>query len=190
VVKIADSLKAEFKTKNGRIVYDGGGLDPDIKVENRYLGTITTELMDSGLIFEYATKYCAEHSGPDDLTGFRLSDREYDAFVTWLKSQHFSYTTALEKTTRELEDKAKNERMYPDLEIYLDGLKSKIEENKSTDYFRFKTEIRGILEEQIAFHYGLEPGRSKVSLPRDPDIAEAKKVLSDSAAYHKIFHPI
>lgn len=190
VVKIADSLKAEFKTKNGRTVYDGGGLDPDIKVENRYLGTITTELMDSGLIFEYASKYCAEHSEPDDLTGFKLSDREYDAFVTWLKSQHFSYTTALEKTTRELEDKAKKERMYPDLEIYLDGLKSKIEENKSSDYFRFKTEIRGILEEQIAFHFDLEPGRSKVSLPRDPDIAEAKKVLSDSAAYHKIFHPI
>src|SRR5690606_23255082 len=49
VVKIADSLKAEFKTKNGRIVYDGGGLDPDVRVENRYLGAITTALMDAGL---------------------------------------------------------------------------------------------------------------------------------------------
>lgn len=190
VVKIADSLKAEFKTKNGRAVYDGGGLDPDIKVENHYLGTITSELMDSGLIFEFATKYCAENSQPADLSNFRLSDREYDAFVTWLKSRQFTYTTALEQTTRELVEKAKNERMYPDLEIYLDGLKNKIEENKSSDYLRFKTEIKTILEEQIAFHYDLEQGRSKVSLPRDPDIAEAQKVLSDLAAYHKIFLPI
>lgn len=190
VVKIADSLKAEFKTKNGRAVYDGGGLDPDIKVENHYLGTITSELMDSGLIFEFATKYCAENSQPADLGNFRLSDREYDAFISWLKSRQFTYTTALEQTTRELVEKAKDERMYPDLEIYLDGLKNKIEENKSSDYLRFKTEIKTILEEQIAFHYDLEQGRSKVSLPRDPDIAEAQKVLSDLAVYHKIFLPI
>ena len=190
VVKIADSLKAEFKTSNGRVVYDGGGLDPDIKVENHYLGTITSELMDSGLFFEYATRYCSENAAPADLTGFRLSDREYDNFVAWLKGQHFTYTTSLEKTTRELVEKAKNERMYPDLEIYLDGLKRKIDDNKSSDFIRFRTEIRGILEEQIAFHYDLEQGRSKVSLTRDPDVAEAKKVLSDTAAYNKIFHPI
>lgn len=190
VVKIADSLKVQYKTKNGRTVYDGGGLDPDIKVDNQYLGTITSELVDSGLIFEYASRYTAENARPNDLTGFKISDREYDAFVTWLKSQRFSYTTTLEKTTRQLIETAKKERLYPDLEIYLDGLQNKIEANKSSDYMRFKNEIRGILEEEIAFHYDLEQGRAKVSLPRDPDIAESKKVLSDPAAYNKIFHPI
>jgi carboxyl-terminal processing protease len=187
VVKIADSLKVEFKTKNGRTVYDGGGLDPDIKIENHYLGTITAELVDSGLIFEFASRYCGENAQPDDLTSFRISDREYDNFVAWLKAQNFSYTTSLEKNTKELIETAKNERMYPDLEIYLDGLKNKIEANKSSDYVRFKTEIRALLEEQIAFHYDLEQGRSKVSLPRDEDIGEAKKVLNDTAAYRKIF---
>lgn len=190
VVKIADSLKAQYKTKNGRIVYDGGGLDPDIKVDNHYLGTITAELMDSGLLFEYASKYTAENQRPGDLGAFRISDREYDSFVNWLKAQHFTYTTALEKTTSELIETAKNERLFPDLEIYLDGLKNKIEANKSSDYIRFKNEIRGLLEEEIAFHYDLEEGRAKVSLPRDPDIAEARKVLSDPDAYQKIFLPM
>jgi hypothetical protein len=46
------------------------------------------------------------------------------------------------------------------------------------------------VEEEIAFHYDMEQGRAMVSLPRDPDIVEAKKVLGDSAAYRKIFHPI
>jgi carboxyl-terminal processing protease len=190
VVRIAASLKAEYKTRNGRTVFDGGGLDPDIKVDKDYLGTITAELVDSGLIFEFATRYAAENPKPDKLTAFRISDREYEAFVNWLKKQHFTYTTSLEKDTEELIETAKHERLYPDLEIYLDGLKNKIEANKASDYLRFKTEIREILEEQIAFHYDLEEGRSELSLPRDKDVIEALKVLNDSAAYHKIFQPI
>ena len=190
VVKIADSLKAEFRTKNGRIVYDGGGLDPDIKIENHYLGTITSELVDSGLIFEFASKYCNANSEPADLGSFRLSDREYDSFVNWLKSQNFTYTTSLEKNAEQLIETAKDERMFDDLEIYLDGLRNKIEENKASDYVRFKSEIKSLLEEQIAFHYNLEDGRAKVSLPRDEDIAAASKVLADSATYRKIFLPI
>lgn len=190
VVKIADSLKAEFKTKNGRIVYDGGGLDPDIKVEPDYMGTVTAELLESGLLFEYASLYCAEHTMPEHLQGFRLSDNAYDAFTQWLKTQHFTYTTTLEKETQRLEELAKNERLYPDLEIYLDGLRNKLEANKSSDFLRFKSEIKALLEEEIAFHYDLERGRAQVKLPQDEDIAAAKKVLKDAAAYHRIFRPV
>lgn len=190
VVRIADSLKVPFKTRNGRTVYDGGGLDPDVKVDKEYPGTITAELMDSGLLFEFASKYCAEHSQPDDLGRFRLSDREYDAFVAWLKARNFNYVTSLEQSARELTEKAKKERMFADLEIYLDGLENKIEENKEADYARFKDEIKAMLEEEIAFHYDLEQGRAKLSLPRDPDIIEARRVLSDSATYQKIIRPI
>lgn len=190
VVKIADSLKAEFRTKNGRVVYDGGGLDPDVKVENRYLGTITTALMDAGLIFDFASKYCNENPPPADLGEFRLSDRDYDSFIDWLKTQDFKYNTALEKSAKDLIETARGERVYDDLGIYLDGLWNKIEVNKAADYVRFKDEIRTLLEEQIAFHYGLEAGRAKVSLRRDEDIAAARKVLADSIAYHRILFPI
>jgi carboxyl-terminal processing protease len=190
VVKIADSLKAEYKTKMGRTVYDGGGLDPDIKVDNNYIGAITSELMASGLIFEYASKYCGENSAPSDMSAFKVSDREYDRFVQWLEDQKFSYTTSLEQHAAELIKTAKDERMYAELEIYLDGLKNKITANKASDYVRFKTEIREMLEAQIAFHYDLSRGEAEVSLPRDKDVMEAKKVLSDSAIYKKIFLPL
>ena len=190
VVKIADSLKAEYKTKNGRIVYDGGGLDPDIKVEDQYTGTITSELVDSGLLFEYASRFCSENAKPEHLRGFSLSEKQYDNFISWLKSQHFTYTTSLERNTLQLIETARNERLYADLEIYLDGLRNKIEANKSSDYIRFKGEIKALLEEQIAFHYDLENGRAQVALPRDEDIIAAKKVLKDVAAYEKIIHPI
>jgi carboxyl-terminal processing protease len=190
VVKFADSLKAEFKTKNGRIVYDGGGLDPDIKVEDSYTGTITSELVDSGLLFEYASKFCGENFKPDNLRGFSLSEKQYESFIKWLRTQDFTYTTSLERNTQQLIETAKNERLYADLEIYFDGLRNKIEANKSSDYIRFKSEIKALLEEQIAFHYDLETGRAQVSLPRDQDIIAAKKVLKDTAAYDRIIHPI
>ena len=190
VVRIADSLKVQYQTRNGRIVYDGGGLDPDILVEDGYIGTITSELVDSGLIFEYASKFCGENTPPQSMKDFAISDREYESFVKWLKTQNFSYTTSLEKNTQQLIETARNERLFPDLEIYLDGLRDKIAENKSSDYVRFKSEIKHLLEEQIAFHYDLEEGRAQVSLPRDEDVAAARKVLKDTSAYQKIFHPI
>jgi carboxyl-terminal processing protease len=190
VIKIADSLKVEYKTRMGRPVYDGGGLDPDIKVDNNYIGAITSELIASGLIFEYASKYCGENPAPADLESLNISDKEYEQFVQWLKGQNFSYKTSLEQNTAQLIETAKNERMYPELEIYLDGLKNKIEANKASDYVRFKTEIKEMLEGQIAFHYDLSRGEAKVTLPRDKDVIEAKKVLSDSALYHKIFMPL
>ena len=67
VERVADSLKVEFKTKTGRKVYDGGGLDPDVIVEEEYVGTITSALITSGLIFEFASKYCGEHPVKPDL---------------------------------------------------------------------------------------------------------------------------
>ncbi|MBA4146121.1 MAG: peptidase S41, partial [Cytophaga sp.] len=61
VVRFADSLKTEFKTKHGRKVYDGGGLDPDYPVKNELVSPAVIELINSGLVFEYASKYCGEH---------------------------------------------------------------------------------------------------------------------------------
>lgn len=190
VQKIADSLKVQYKTKMGRTVYDGGGLDPDVKVESNYIGAITSELIASGLIFEYASKYSGENPAPADIRSSNISDREFETFVQWLKAEKFTYTTSLERNTAELVETAKDERMFPELEIYLDGLKNKIQSNKASDFIRFKREIKEILEGQIAFHYELSRGEAQVNLPRDKDVIEAKKVLSDSAIYNKIFLPL
>jgi carboxyl-terminal processing protease len=188
VVKIADSLKAKFNTKNGRIVYDGGGLDPDVEIKDTYLGTITLALLNTGLIFEYASKYCAENQVQPDLKSFKLSDKDYQQFTTWLNEHKFSYTTPLEKSTNELIAAAKQDRYYGELKDELSNLKSKIEANKTSDLIRFKDEIKEYLEEQIAFHYGLAQGQAEVSLNRDQEIIEAKKVLTDNTTYKKLLN--
>src|SRR5690606_10588511 len=97
VDRLADSLRSEFRTKNGRKVFDGGGLQPDIEVKDRYLGTVTIALLRQGMIFEYATRYCAEKPAPADYRTFRLSDSDYKDFTTWVDKQQFAYSTSLEK---------------------------------------------------------------------------------------------
>jgi carboxyl-terminal processing protease len=186
VEKFADSLKAEFKTKGGRKVYDGGGLDPDVEIQNELLGPVAEALLNAGLIFEYASKYCSENQAQTNLSSFKLSDNEFENFVSWTKEQKFQYTTSLEKSAKELMEAARKERFYPELENELVTLKSKIEANKANELLRFKTEISELLQQQIAFHYELEKGLAEVSLHQDREIQEAKRILGDSMRYKKI----
>ncbi|MBT1706049.1 S41 family peptidase [Chryseosolibacter indicus] len=185
VVKVADSLKSEFKTKSGRKVYDGGGLDPDILVDDEFLGTVTIALLNSGLIFDYASKYTVENPATPDFKAFHIDDVEYSKFKSWLKENNFTFTTPLEKSTDDLIESAKQDRYYSDLQKELDVVKAKIENNKVSDLDRFSDQIKRYLEEQIAFHYGLTEGQAQVSLARDKEVHEARKVLADSSSYKK-----
>jgi len=189
VQRVADSLKSEFKTKGGRKVFDGGGLDPDVEVAHEYVGTVTAALINSGLIFEYASRYCAENPAMPSLASFQLSDKEYEAFMRFLKDQKFTYSTPLERNTKQLIETAKQEKYYTELESNLASLKSKIEASKATDLIRFKSEIIEVVEEQIAFHYNLNEGQAEVSLSKDNGVKEAQKILNDPAAYKKLLQP-
>jgi len=189
VDRVADSLKTAFKTKHGREVFDGGGLDPDIVMSEEYLGTVTEAVINSGLVFEYASKFCTLNTAPSDLGSFKLTDANYDDFLAFLKEQKFSYATAIEREARELRESAKNERYFADLDPVLKSLQSKIEETKNADLIRFKAELRQALETQIAFHYGLTEGMAVISLDRDKTVLEARKVLRDIVAYQKILTP-
>lgn len=190
VEKYADSLKREFQTANGRKVYDGAGLDPDILInENQYSAAII-ELVTSGLIFEYASLYCGEHPDtPQDLRTFRLSEAEYQKFLSWVKEQKFSYESETDKKANDLIASAKKDKYYEDLQQPLKELIAKMDQNKSAALVRFKPEISRILEEEIAFHYRLAKGQLEVSMNRDNEILEATKILANTAAYKKILFP-
>jgi carboxyl-terminal processing protease len=189
VNRVADSLKIEFKTTHGRKVFDGGGLDPDVKVEPETFGSAASELLTSGLMFEYASMYCAENTSPTSLKGFRLTDAEYAKFVAWVKTQKFEYTDALEKRADDLIAAAKNEKYYNELSSSLSDLKSKIVANRENDFAKFRKEISELLEMEIAFHYALNAGQAEASIDRDPDVIQAIKVLGNQGAYKSMLVP-
>jgi len=186
VERFADSLKTEYKTKGGRKVFDGGGLDPDINVEDEYVGTITSALINKGLVFEFASKYCAQNPVKPDLKSFKLSDKDFENFLSFAKSQKFSYTTALEDDISKLVDVAKKEPYYDQLSRELKELETKIQASKSSDLTNYKSEIMNILQAQIGFHYDLYEGQAEVTLDHDKAILEARKVLNDSLRYNKL----
>lgn len=186
VDRLADSLRSEFRTRNGRKVFDGGGLQPDIEVEDRYLGAVTIALLRQGKIFEYAARYCAAKPAPTDYRNFRLSDSDYKEFVAWVDRQAFTYSTSLDKNISELVATAREERYYDQLENQLLTLQKRISANKLDDLQRFSEEIKQILEREISFHYGLHGGRAENALSRDHYVVEARRVLNDTAAYRRI----
>jgi len=189
VNKFPDSLKREFKTAGGRKVFDGAGLDPDVSVNAETYGSAIIELVGSGFVFEYATKYCGDHTMPVSLKDFRLSDEEYQKFISWVKEQKFSYSTELDQKTEELVASAKKEKYFDELQPQLKELKYRIDQNKNSALVRFKPELSKILEQEIAFHYRLVQGQIEVSMDRDAEIQEAKRILNDPVAYKRLLSP-
>ena len=186
VNKVADSLISEFKTKNGRTVYDGGGLDPDIDIEQEYYAPITQSLLIKGLIFEYATQYAFKTKSIPSAIEFELTDEEYDQFKTWLSDKDYDYTTEVEEELVELEKSAKKEKYYKAIESQLTDLKNKVKHNKEQDLEKFKPEIKQALEEEIASRYYLQKGSVEASFENDPEVQKAIQLLKDTATYNQL----
>jgi len=191
VTKFADSLKREFKTKIGRKVYDGAGLDPDLTVKTETVSTLTVELASSGLIFDFASKYCGEHkAAPKSMNSFKLTDLEYEQFVSWVKGQHFVYSSELENKIESVMASAKSEKYFDQLQSSLNELKTKITQAHSNDFVYYKVELVKVLEQEIAFHYQLVQGQIDVSLETDSEVVAAKKLLADQAYYKQLLSPL
>ncbi len=188
VGKIADSFKREFKTSNGRLVYDGGGIDPDVNVESFDFAPITYSLMNKDLIFNYATEYYYKNDGkvPEVPNDVRLTDTEYDDFIKWLSNKEFDYTTNVEKKTEELIKTAKKEKKYAGLKKYFDDLATASKHDKDLDLVTFKEEIQMLLEQELAGRYFLEKGIIESTFGKDPDVQMAVEVLNDADRYNKI----
>jgi carboxyl-terminal processing protease len=189
VEAFADSVKSSFKTRNGRVVYDGGGLDPDLNIEQDYVGSVTSALFNSGLFFEYASLYCNQNPQPSDFGSFSLSDKDYDLFVEWVNQHKFTYTIPLEEEVSQLMSAGKSELFYSQIEPDLENLRRRIEENKQKDFQRFKSEIMQVLTGQIAFHYALNEAQVLVSQKNDKTLTEAIKIAGDLVKYRKVLSP-
>ena len=83
VARIPDSLKNAFTTRNGRVVYDGGGIEPDVKIDRGQQELIVRELVRQGIIFEYALKYLSQHDQIAEARAFDINDATYQEFVTF-----------------------------------------------------------------------------------------------------------
>ncbi|MBR9998815.1 MAG: peptidase S41, partial [Cyclobacteriaceae bacterium] len=163
-----------------------GGIDPDIVVEDRNLAPITLILMSKGLLFDYATQYYYSHESIAGADSFILSEKEFSDFLTWLQDKEYDYITRVEKSLDEVIELSKKEKFNGVVENTLKELKSKIQHNKDNDLQKFKEEIKGVLEEEIAARYFLNKGVIESSFDSDPQLQEAIKVLNNQPSYDEL----
>lgn len=179
VVKVADSLIHEFKTKNGRSVYDGSAIYPDIFIKQEKFANVTQALVGKLLIFDYATVYRDKHPKIADTKSFVLSEGDYNDFVKYLADKNYNYTTSSEKVLNSLKTEATKEKQFTDIQAEYDVLKAKLMTTKKNDLQLHKDEIKQVLENEIASRYYYEKGRYEVNFKYDKELAQAVKTMQD-----------
>jgi carboxyl-terminal processing protease len=189
VKKIPDSLKVAFKTRAGRVVYDGGGVEPDVKTEPEMLSLIAIALLDKNLIFNYATQYRAKHPSINKAIEFKLSDAEFEDFVAYISKNDYEYKTESEKTLNELEKISKEEKYYDAIKAQIIELYKKLDVDKKNDIYKQKAELMSLLQEEIAERYYYRKGRIEASFINDKEVQKAIEVLNNTQAYKNYLLP-
>ena len=186
--EIADSLLKTFKTKNGRIVKDGRGIEPDVKVELPELSKLSVQMITKDLIFNYATEYASQNKSIAKAGEFKLSDSEYASFKQYVMKQTFDYTTTSEEQLKKIKTTAEKEGYFKDIETEYQAILTKLTPSKERDLDKFQEEIRQMLENEIVSRYYYQNGRTVDSFKNDPILQKAKEILEDASGYQKILN--
>ena len=190
VGKIADSLSTEFRTKNNRKVYDGGGITPDLVTESEVSSKILLSLFRERLFFDYATEYRLKNENILSAKDFKITDEKFLDFKNFLSDNEYEYETDTEKAYKKLKKVAEEENYFESMKNNFDLLVTKIDDAKSDDLEKNKDFVKEILANEIVSRYYYQKGRIQSSLNYDKDILEAITVLSDSTKYKQILSNI
>lgn len=183
---IPDSLAVAYKTKNGRTVYDKGGVEPDVVTDEVEASTILVTLVQNNLVFDFANQYYVNHPTLAEADQFVVDDQLYSQFLAFVNGKDFKYKTETEDLLEELITVSKQEKYYEEVNPLIEQLKSKIVQEKEKDLLKFKEEISQYLANEIVARYYFQKGRIINQLSYDPDIKMAKQILMDSVRYKSI----
>ncbi|MDB2697772.1 S41 family peptidase, partial [Crocinitomicaceae bacterium] len=188
VEEVPDSLITIFKTKNGRDVIDGRGIEPDIKVEGEDLGRLTAVLMINNIIFDFSTQYQNKHESISSPEEFKLSEADYSAFKKYVMESEVEYSTASEEMLKKMLETAKKEGYDAAIQGEYDALMKKVRASKEKDLELFKDQLIDILENEIISRYYYQNGRILHSFKDDSSLKKAIDILNNEAEYKKILH--
>jgi len=186
VGEVPDSLITIFKTKNGRDVIDGRGIEPDVKVEGEDLGRLTATMMINNVIFDYATIYHSKHETIAEPKAFKLTTDEYAAFKKYVLEKDFEYSTASEEMLKKLLETAKEEGYDESMSAEYEALMKKVKASKEKDLELFKDQIIDLLENEIISRYYYQNGRILHSFKDDSSLKKAIEILNNDTEYKKI----
>lgn len=183
---VPDSLRNEFKTKNGRIVRDGAGIEPDLKVDSKSFAPITYSLVARNLIFRYGNEFFRKNEQIASPREFKVDEKLFKDFVSWLEDKEYDYTTLTEKSLEELVKFARREPYFDEIKGLIEELERKVNHSKEQDLITHQAEIKEALREELISRYYYQEGIVEASLKNDAEIKEAIRVLSNQHEIQKI----
>lgn len=190
--KVPDSLINAFKTKGGRTVYDGGGIEPDIKMKPEKFSQVTGDLYAENYIFKFANIYKAKHDSIANPGEFVVSDSLFEAFKNFV-GDTLDYKTETEAVIKQLRESADREAYLQAIDSTLQQLKAEVKEEKKQDIDKNKKEIKQLLRIEIVTRYYYQKGKVQSSLKDDPEVAKAIEVFNNPNLYNSIlkgaYHP-
>ena len=191
---VPDSLTKVFHTANGRIVRDGGGINPDVKVLPDSLPNIAFYLANSGMdstevMTNWILNYIKQHPTIGDPKSFIISDADYENFKSAVIKSGFKYDRQSEKVIKNLIDIAKFEGYYDDAKSEFAALEKKLQHNLAKELDHHKQTIKQVLTADLVAAYYYQRGAIANSLQFDKQWKEAVKLLENPQEYKKILMP-
>jgi len=174
-----------FKTRKGRTVYDGGGVLPDIELDETKMSPITTALMKNDGIFDYATTYYYKNPNLGDKIP-TISDADYSSFKQYLKANKISFDTETEIALRNTLAAAKNEKIDETIAPEYQQLLAALEKSESTLLDKNQKEIKGLIQEELIKRYQYQEGLYQYYLKNNSEIKKAVNVLNNQTEYKTI----
>ncbi|MDR2840890.1 MAG: S41 family peptidase [Paludibacter sp.] len=173
VDRVPDSLTTEFKTKNGRIVRDGGGIEPDFSIEDDARLNISYYLYAQNMYFNFVTQYVSEHSKVETPDKFELSDDIYKEFTDFVKTQNFKYVSQTQRYFDRFFEIAQAEGFDETAKSELDDLRSKIQPDIERDLTANQVDVKALLSVEIVKRYYFQRGEVQFALRNDKHLKMA-----------------
>lgn len=190
---VADSLKREFKTKNGRTVKDGGGIMPDIVITPDTIPNVVyyfnSALDSTSVLMDYVVDYVASHKTIAPARDFEISDEDYEDFKKKAIESGFQYDRESSKLLKQLKKVAEFEGYYNRAKAEFDALEKKLAHDLSVELDHHKQEVKQAISSDIVACYYYQTGVIENSLRSDKLVQEALSLLADKTRYHKLLYP-
>lgn len=186
--RLSEDQFTAFKTKNGRTVYDGGGVDPDEKLKESALTPISKAILENDFIFNYATKYYYKNT-VKSMDNFKLTDADFSDFKQYLASNNFEFNTKTEDEFLKALKKAKEEQMDGVVENSYNQLLKDIKAYKNNAIDANKSQLTSLLTDEIITRYFYKEGLYEFYSKNNPEISKAKAILSNNNTYNMYLKP-
>ncbi len=178
-----DSLRKAFKTRNGRTVYDGEGISPDIAIPTPAPSLLETALLKDSHFFFFANRVASQK---ENFEADSISDEMFADFQQYLEANNFDYETESERNLARIKKKFEHENPSLNVTDHVKALEAAIEQQKEEDFKSQSTSLRQTLFLELISRFKGQEGKTEVSLRWDPAVEEALNVIENKNRYSAI----